>query len=283
MEFIQHEKIDLKSDPNFNEAWVQDIIAKNPSIIGLGDLEIIDKERIQPRKGRLDFLMQDTDESTRYEVELQLGPCDESHIIRTIEYWDYEKRKSPHYEHRGVIIAEDVTTRFLNVISLFNRTIPIIALQMNAIKIENKISLVFTKVLDETGYEAVFDEEEDYTEVDRKYWENKNIKDSLAKIDDVFKILNEVNDQITPKYNKYYIGLKQNGSVNNFIWFRPRKKKVMMGCRLEKSDELDNLFEENSILSKFKHKRYIVHLTHKNIEEKKELIKQVLQKAHDNK
>ena len=43
MEFIQHEKIDLKSDPNFNEAWVQDIIAKNPSIIGLGDLEIIDK------------------------------------------------------------------------------------------------------------------------------------------------------------------------------------------------------------------------------------------------
>jgi len=53
--------------------------------------------------------------------------------------------------------------------------------------------------------------------------------------------------------------------------------------KLEKSDELDNLFEENSILSKFKHKRYIVHLTHKNIEEKKELIKQVLQKAHDNK
>ncbi len=56
-----------------------------------------------------------------------------------------------------------------------------------------------------------------------------------------------------------------------------------MACRIEKSDELDNLFEENSILSKFKHKRYILHLTHKNIEEKKDIIKQVLQKAHDNK
>ena len=59
MEFTKHEKIILKNDPNFSEAWVQDIIAKNPSIIGLGDLEILDKERIQPRKGRLDFLMQE--------------------------------------------------------------------------------------------------------------------------------------------------------------------------------------------------------------------------------
>ena len=154
---------------------------------------------------------------------------------------------------------------------------------MNAVKIENKISLVFTKVLDETGYEAIFEEEEDYTEVDRKYWESKDIKDSLEKVDNMFEILKEINNEITPKYNKHYIGLKQNGSVNNFTWFRPRKKKVIMGCRLEKSDDLDNFFEENSILSKFKYKRYFLHLTHKNIEEKREMIKQVMKKAYDNK
>ena len=45
-----------------------------------------------------------------------------------------------------------------------------------------------------------------------------------------------------------------------------------MGCRLEKSDDLDNLFEENSILSKFKYKRYFLHLTYKNIEEKREIM-----------
>ena len=28
----------------------------------------------------------------RYEVEIQLGRVDESHIIRTIEYWDIEKK-----------------------------------------------------------------------------------------------------------------------------------------------------------------------------------------------
>ena len=119
--------------------------------------------------------------------------------------------------------------------------------------------------------------------VDRKYWESKDIKSSLEKVDNMLEILKEIDNGITPKYNKYYIGLKQNGSVNNFTWFRPRKKKVIVACRIEKSDELDNLFEENSILSKFKHKRYFLHLTHKNIEEKKDIIKQVLQKAHDNK
>jgi len=33
--------------------------------------------------------------NTRYHVELQLGATDESHIIRTIEYWDTERRRWP--------------------------------------------------------------------------------------------------------------------------------------------------------------------------------------------
>jgi hypothetical protein len=37
-----------------------------------------------------------------------LGPTDESHLIRTVEYWDIERRKWPGYEHCAVLIAEDV-------------------------------------------------------------------------------------------------------------------------------------------------------------------------------
>jgi len=45
-------------------------------------------------------------ESTRrYEVEIQLGATDESHIIRTIEYWDIERKRYPQYEHTAVIVA----------------------------------------------------------------------------------------------------------------------------------------------------------------------------------
>ena len=56
--------------------------------MGLGDLDLKDRERIQPGVGRLDLLLQDPETNSRYEVEIQLGKTDESHIIRTIEYWD---------------------------------------------------------------------------------------------------------------------------------------------------------------------------------------------------
>ena len=75
-------------------------------------------------KSRLDLLFIDSDGKERYEVEIQLGATDESHIIRTIEYWDIERKRYPQYNHTAVIIAEDITSRFLNVISLFNGSIP---------------------------------------------------------------------------------------------------------------------------------------------------------------
>ena len=66
----------------------------------------------------------DADGNHRYEVEVQLGATDESHIIRTIDYWDIERKRYPQYDHTAVIVAEDITSRFLNVISLFNGMIP---------------------------------------------------------------------------------------------------------------------------------------------------------------
>jgi hypothetical protein len=132
-----------------NEQWVQDRIAEDPSLLGLGDLVLKDKERRQPHAGRLDLLFQDVDTDRKYEVELQLGRTDESHIIRTIEYWDIEKRRYPQSDHCAVIVAEDITSRFLNVISLFNSAIPIIAIQMTAFHLSGQVALVFTTVLNE--------------------------------------------------------------------------------------------------------------------------------------
>ena len=57
-----------------------------------------------------------------------LGALDESPGIRTIEYWDIERQRYPTYEHRAVIIAEEIPARFFNVIRLLNRAVPLIAL-----------------------------------------------------------------------------------------------------------------------------------------------------------
>ena len=135
MKYLKLKKVNLKNHPEYNEKWLQDVIADDPSVLGLGELVLKDRERLQPRAGRLDLLLQDADGSMRYEVELQLGRADESHIIRTIEYWDIERRRYPQYDHTAVLIAEDITSRFLNVIGLFNGFIPIMALQISAIQI----------------------------------------------------------------------------------------------------------------------------------------------------
>ena len=158
--YLKPERLSLKGHPDLNEKWVQDLIADDPSILGLGDLVLRDKERRQPRAGRLDLLLQDSDSQRRYEVEIQLGSTDESHIIRTIEYWDIEKKRYPQYEHCAVLVAEDVTSRFLNVLSLFNGTMPFIAIQMQALQVGDNVTLVFTKVMDEFSRGLVDEDEE---------------------------------------------------------------------------------------------------------------------------
>ena len=152
MDYVKFEKISLKNNPEFDERWVQNKIADDPSILGLGDVVLKDKERIQPRAGRLDILLQDAELNQRYEVEIQLGITDESHIVRTIEYWDIERKRYPQYDHVAVIVAEDITSRFLNVISLFNGMIPLIAIQMNALKLGNNIGLSFTTVINQMSF-----------------------------------------------------------------------------------------------------------------------------------
>ena len=168
MNIITPEKISIKKHPELNESWIQDIIAKKPEIIGLGELILKDKERKQPKAGRLDLLFQDPEINKRYEVEIQLGKTDESHIIRTIEYWDIERKRYPQYEHCAVIIAEEITGRFSNVIGLFNGSIPLIAIQMTAYKNNNDYFLIFTKILDE--FTLGFTEDEEVNQItDKNY------------------------------------------------------------------------------------------------------------------
>ena len=51
---IKPERISLKGHPELNEKWVQEQIAADPLILNLGDVVLLDKERTQPRAGRLD-------------------------------------------------------------------------------------------------------------------------------------------------------------------------------------------------------------------------------------
>ena len=231
-------RISLKNHPEIKESAIQQFVFDNPAVLGLGDLSPIRREKIQPSGGRLDLLLGDDD--TRYEVEIQLGATDPSHIIRTIEYWDMEKKRYPQYNHCAVIIAEEITSRFMNVISLFNGTIPLIAIQLSATKVGDDISLNFVKVLDRNDYGT--DEENEAEPTDRKYWEGKS--KVLSYVDTIFADVSKHAPGLELKYNKFYIGLAQNGSATNFIYFRPRKQYIYLFIagkeETERSEALDN-------------------------------------------
>jgi hypothetical protein len=167
--FVRTERTTLRN-LGVDERWLQERIAEDPSILGLGDLTVLRREKKQITGGRIDFLLSDPEEDIRFEVEVMLGRLDESHIIRSIEYWDVERTKNPDSEHRAVIVAENITNRFFNVIALLNRAVPLIAIQMTAVKFEDRFALTFTKVLDVADLRATEDEMTS-DQRDRPYWE----------------------------------------------------------------------------------------------------------------
>ncbi len=214
------EKISLKNHPEIKESKIQEFIFEDPTVLGLGELVSIQKERRQPQGGRLDLLFAD-ENNTRYEVELQLGATDPSHIMRTIEYWDTEKKRYPQYDHCAVIIAEEITARFMNIIQLFNGAIPLIAIQVSAYKNGDKTVLIFTKIIDRLTLGT--DEEEEVETADRNYWENHSTTKIMKNVDEVFNDLKDLAVGYELKYNKPYIGIAKEGNVKNFISFIPKK------------------------------------------------------------
>lgn len=281
LEYVDFEKVNLKNHPELNEKWVQGRIANNPKILGLGDVILKDKERRQPRAGRLDLLLQDSDSNLRYEVEIQLGKTDESHIIRTIEYWDIERKRYPQYDHIAVIVAEDITSRFLNVISLFNATIPLIAIQLNAMKYGKQISLLCTTVLDQITL-GLDDDDDEQEATDRSYWEKRATKSTVAIADKILDLIHSFAPTIELKYNKFYIGLAKDGQANNFVVFKPKKKFLRVAIRMKKSEEIKAKIEEKGLdlIDYTKQGRYRIRLFKNDLDKHADFIKELLEQSY---
>ena len=282
MEFHKPKRVSLSGHPELNERWLHTRLIDDPTLLGLGDLEVRDSERRQPRAGRLDLLLSDPETLTRYEVELQLGATDESHIVRTIEYWDIEKRRYPQYDHVAVLVAEDVTSRFLNVISLFNGFIPLVAIQVEGIEVNGAFTLVFTRVVDVRALGMLEDEEGET--VDRAYWEGRASRESVRLVDEFSRMIQRIEPDLQPKYNKHYVGLASHGVARNFILFRPRRKHVIAEFKIPRSDELTERLEESGLEmlpydTRWNH--YRMRVTDDDLEERSDEIADLIRKARD--
>jgi len=96
---------------------------------------------------------------------------------------------------------------------------------------------------------GLIDEDEEISEItDRNYWETQKGSPKTVKIvDEALSIIQEILPGYELKYNKFYIGLAQNGRADNFVLFRAKRNFMRMEIRLEKSETLENEIENKGI------------------------------------
>jgi hypothetical protein len=264
-----------------DEAWLQNQIAHDTSLLNLGELSLFRREKSQHTGGRIDFLMTDSVGETMYEIEVMLGETDASHIIRTIEYWDIERQRYPDLVHRAVIVAEEITSRFFNVIRLLNRAVPIIAIQLSAFRLGDEIVLQFTRVLDVS--ESVEPEDEEASEpVDRSFWERKSSPESLAVVDAIKGLTPTTSGEPRLTFNKHHIALGTSGY--NFCWLHPRKAHCHLQLKVgadNRPEIIDQLEKAGIDASTRGRSSIVLRLSMKDIEEHREPIASVIKVAEE--
>jgi hypothetical protein len=263
-------------DAGFDEYWLQDQIYENPTCLGLGELEAIQRERRQLAGGRLDILLKNPEDDAMYEVEIMLGETDETHIIRTIEYWDNEKRRWPQRQHYAVLVAENINRRFFNVIHLLSHSIPIIAIQASLVESNGVKSLFFTTVLN--TYEELDDgtatEEQSY---DRDYWNKRArwVPDAAVAL---LAIAARHFEGPSLRYLKQYITMSS-GSYNRLWFYRRTAPKSLLIMKIAPSmqDDAAALLDSASIGYTRKPESFRITIDKETIEAKSDVLDKLLE------
>lgn len=258
-----------------DEYWLQDIIYDNPKILGLGDLIAVNKEKKQSSGGRLDILLKDPSDNSMYEVEVMLGETDPSHIIRSIEYWDNEKRKYPQRQHFCILVAESFDRRYFNVIQLMSLNIPMIAIQADLLEVNSERILNFTKIID--IYSEPEEDESETKQVNEATWKNDSPwTNENAKA--LFDILKDKHDRINFRYTQSYISINIDG--RNAYWLCKRMKPTSALFFSVKDDEkveaIKKILEEKDIDYNYnRYKEFMLNVDMKSIKKNIDLINDV--------
>ena len=187
------------------------------------------------------------------------------------------------YDHTAVLVAEDITSRFLNVIGLFNGFIPIVAIQVIAIDTPEGIGLQFTKVLDTVKLGYLGEDEEASEPTDRSYWEKRGAKKTVLLADKILDISKSFLPSVEFSYNKHYIGFWVDGRACNFAVCRPRRSGLRLDIRLPQTEKTEEITSSSLDVFDYDKRRgnYRFKLTEKDISEKEEIIKSLLKQAYE--
>jgi hypothetical protein len=136
------------SEHSITEKNIQELILRDPNLIGIGSVKIIERERRQKSGKILDFLLSNEDDTIRFEVEIQIGELDLDHIIRCFHYFISEEKREPDKIHIPVLIAEHIKlSKYYDVIERLNKVFPLIPIEIKpVITADEQYNISFEKI-----------------------------------------------------------------------------------------------------------------------------------------
>lgn len=309
---VGHEEISLKEHSIIKERHIQDIIADNPKILGFkGDLTPLGKEMRQKDGRRLDLLFKDKNSSKMYEVEIQLGQLDESHLSRAVGYWNVEQKKNPLCEHSAVVIAEKIGDRMLDLIKLLKEDVPIIVIKMTASEKEKGIICLKFERIDLNKSNDTTDDNGDAIKDD------KASETASKEVNKIYGFLKEIDRSMKINYTKNYIGFKKEyddqfvfielgySSVekstskqsneketkvkvykesHSFVFIEVQKDGILLKLVLEKSHETEIEIKKrgfNPESYQRKGRAYPIKIYEKDLKDKEDPLRELLQMTYD--
>jgi hypothetical protein len=235
--FVKSNQVSLADHADYDEAWLERLIKADPSLFGLGPLEVVSSQ-IHQTKGRLDLLLRDEKNQTVYVVELMLGALDESHIVRAVEYWLREKSRKAHdeYELVSVLAAERVLeSRFVEVVRFLSQQMPLVLMEISALQLEDRLTLKFTRVFD--GREAETESVSATAEATRDSWIEATSQESVGLAERIVELLKEIDPGLSLTFKQNFLGLRLGNRPNNFFYFNPKRRFLRVHARTTKAGD----------------------------------------------
>ena len=197
----------------------------------------------------------------------------------SLGYWDLEHRgdRESRFEHKAVIVAEDFSQRFFNVITLLNKVVPMIAVKLSAFRVNTQLCLNFVRVLDITE-ENSSEQNEPTT---RKDWEDCSSEDSMQILDNLVSLMPSSAGKVRVKYNQSHVAV---GSARgtNFCWINPRRGsrlRLSVWVGEERDVFMKKLAAKGVEVRADQEEGIRIFLTLDSFEKNKNLIKEILKAA----
>lgn len=272
--FVLANRISLAKHTEYDEKWVEALVKQQPSILGLGEnVQFVSSQIKNSNGGRLDLVLKD--EEVIYSVELMLGQLDESHIIRSLDYWlrNQTRQNFLNYEHIAVLVAEGVLSgRFTEVVRYLSSKTNLVVIELAALQVQEYVTLHCTTIFD--GSAAVEDDVEQESGGSLSDWPS----DTLALVRNILDLVKPtINETIEPNPRKDQIGIRVGNKVQNFIVFTPKADFVRVAVYVNDPEQWSTRLQHAGIkvLSSQQGSRVRFRLTQESFDRNRDLMKEI--------